>query len=210
MIFKGGEKIGYVEQEGGGESGFTLAEILAILGIVGLLMTLIITYSRTGERQIILFRDEAKVVSAIVRAKTLSVYTYGQSGVPCGYGIHFQAPDTYLIFKDLATHPDCSDADHAYSGTVGLNCTDPTNSGELVQCFSLDPALKFTSFSNGFNGSKCPTSCLDVLFIPPNPDVLIKGPLPPGTYEADIILSLLDNSKSVVIKTTTSGQISTQ
>ncbi|HDH31342.1 MAG TPA: prepilin-type N-terminal cleavage/methylation domain-containing protein, partial [Candidatus Wolfebacteria bacterium] len=53
-------------------SGFTLIELLIVIGIITLLSTMAIFYSHTGERQIILFQEQVKILNAISRAKSLS------------------------------------------------------------------------------------------------------------------------------------------
>ncbi|MDP1538756.1 MAG: hypothetical protein Q8M00_01875, partial [bacterium] len=64
---------------------FTTIEILVIIGILSLLSATLILYSRTAEHQIVLFKEQAKVISILSRAKSLSIVTYGKADVPCGY-----------------------------------------------------------------------------------------------------------------------------
>ena len=56
--------------------GFTLIELVIVIGIVGVLTGGMVFYSRSAERQIILFRDQAKIVEALLRAKSLTISTY--------------------------------------------------------------------------------------------------------------------------------------
>lgn len=159
-----------------------------MLVIVILLSSILIVYSRSGEYQIILFRDQAKVIGAIFKAKSLAIETFGQAGaVPCSYGVHFdQASGSYVIFQDLpASSGDCSTANNQYDGP---------NSGELVQAFQLDSVLKFSSLTLS-----------DVVFIPPNPDVIIT----PSQNQAVITISTVSGGSSTNIKVTESGQITT-
>jgi len=160
---------------------FTTIEILVIIGILSLLSATLILYSRTGERQINLFKEQAKITEIISRAKSLSIATYGKLGVPCGYGVHFEAPSAFLIFKDLAA--DCKDSDQKYSGAA-----------EIYESFQLDSTIIFDSLSLS-----------DIIFIPPDPTVIITPP----QDEATIIIKTIDGSKSIIIKVTNAGQIST-
>lgn len=164
------------------EKGFTLVEILVVMAIIAVVSASLILYSRTGERQIILFRDQAGIIAALSRAKSLSVATFGQAGVPCGYGVHFEAPRKFLLFKDLAS--DCSAADHVYSGP-----------NELFGSFELNQSLNFGNLT-----------LTDIVFIPPNPKVVIT----PLGDEAIINIKTVDGGSSSTIKVTSAGQISTQ
>lgn len=162
---------------------FTTIEILVITGILSLLSAILILYSRTAERQISLFKEQAKIIEIISRAKSLSIVTYGKPDVPCGYGVHFEAPRTFLIFKDLAA--DCKDSDRKYSESAD----------EIQESFQLDSTIRFDSLGLS-----------DILFIPPDPTVIIT-PTPPQD-EAKIIIKTIDGSKSLIIKVNSAGQIS--
>lgn len=163
-------------------SAFTTIEMLVIIGILSLLSATLILYSRTAENQIVLFKEQARVISILSRAKSLSIATYGKLNVPCGYGVHFEAPSTFLIFQDLAA--DCKNSDQKYSGAAEIN-----------KSFQLDPKVIFDSLSLS-----------DILFIPPDPKIVITPP----QDEATIVIKTIDGSKSITIKVTSAGQISTE
>lgn len=164
--------------------GFSIMEMLFMLGIIAILSAIMLFYSKVGERQIILFREQSKAINTLFRAKALSLATFGQVSVPCGYGVHFETPRTFLIFQDLAATNNCSDADSKYSG-----------SSELVDSFELDQSVIFGNLSLS-----------DVIFIPPDPKVIIT----PDQAEATIRIDIVNSSTSAVIKVTKAGQISTQ
>ena len=161
---------------------FTLVEMLVVMAIIAVISASLILYSRTGERQIILFKDQALIVAALSRAKSLSVATFGQAGVPCGYGVHFETPRKFLIFKDLVS--DCNASDNIYSG-----------GNELFESFELNQSLNFGNLT-----------LTDVIFIPPNPKVVIT----PIQDEAVINIRTADGTSSLNVKVTSAGQISTQ
>ena len=75
--------------------GFTTIEMLVVIGVMALMSSVLMVYGRTGERQINLFKEQARIISALSRAKYLSVSTFGKTDVPCGYGVHFEAPRTF-------------------------------------------------------------------------------------------------------------------
>src|SRR3989338_1565423 len=110
-------------------SGVTVIELLVTISVLAMLSAIVITYSRSGERQIALLRDQARVINAILRSKVLATQTYVTEEEFCGYGIHFSASGDFIIFKDLAL--DCSLSDQRYSGA-----------GEEVAVFKLDSNLK--------------------------------------------------------------------
>jgi prepilin-type N-terminal cleavage/methylation domain-containing protein len=81
--------------------GFTLIEVVAVIGVLAITSGILLVNTRTTEVQLNLTQDTANVASAINRAKTLTIQNLGE-GV-CGYGVHF-APgqddgDGYHIFK---------------------------------------------------------------------------------------------------------------
>ena len=162
--------------------GFTIIEIVVILGIIALLTSSLILYSRSGERQVILFREQSRIISALSRAKSLALATFGQPDVPCGYGVHFEARRTFLIFKDLSF--DCATSDHRYSGGE-----------EVVESFELSPVISFDALP-----------ITDVVFIPPDPTVILT----PDQEQAIIFLKTTDGRGSAFIKLTSAGQISTR
>jgi len=172
-------------------SGFTLIEMVIIFGILAIISATLIISLHTGEQQIVLFKEQARIVSVISRAKSLSITTFGEAGVPCGFGVHFEAPSTFLIFKDLA--PDCSAADNKYSGNSANNCEEEP---ECVEKFNLDSTR--VVFDK--------VDLTDIDFIPPNPTVIIT----PDQSEATIDLRTVNGNNSVKIKVNSAGQISTE
>lgn len=161
--------------------GFTIIEMLIIIGTLSFISAILIVNIHSSEQQITLFREQAKIVSILSRAKSLSVATFGKAGVPCGYGVHFEAPSTFLIFKDLAG--DCQVSDKRYSGGT-----------EIYESFQLDPVLNFDTLTLS-----------DVIFIPPDPSVVIT----PSQDEATVIIKAIKSGTSATIKINSAGQIST-
>jgi prepilin-type N-terminal cleavage/methylation domain-containing protein len=164
------------------KKGFTLIELLVIIGILSVLSSILIINIHGGSQMVTVLKEQAKVISIISRAKSLGVATFGQSGVsiPCGYGVHFEEPNIYLIFKDLAEN--CRVSDNKYSGE-----------NELFQSFQLDSTLNFDHLTVS-----------DVIFIPPNPSVIIT----PAQDQAEIIIKSLKADNSATIKINSAGQIS--
>lgn len=160
--------------------GFTTIELLVVIATLSLLSSILILYSRTSEKQLILFKEQARIIGILYRAKSLSIATFGQMNAPCAYGVHFTAPRNFLIFKDLGK--DCEiDADKKY-----------TDESELFESFELDSAVMFDNLS-----------FTDIVFIPPDPSTLIT----PLQDEVLIVIKTLDGKGQVAVKITNFGQI---
>lgn len=160
--------------------GFTLVEVLVTVSITAMLTSVLVLYSRTGERQILLFREQSKVINLIARSKSLALQTYIDGTSSCGYGIHFSLPDTMILFRDLSA--DCANSDNIYSGP-----------GEDFSHLILSSGIVFSA-----------TEINDILFIPPDPTVKLN----PDQVSGIITLQTADGGTSARIKLNNSGQIS--
>lgn len=173
------------------QKGFTIIELLVVLGIMAMLSSIAILYSRTGENQILLFKEQSKVISVILRAKSLALQTFAESAAGvCGYGVHFTgAPDNqFILFKDLAASgSDCGTADQKYSGAT-----------ENFEVNQLDPALKFAQLD-----------LTDIVFVPPDPLVFLNPAPAVGQTSVLIKIATQDGASEVKIKVNNAGQVST-
>lgn len=173
------------------ERGFTLIEIMAVTVVTVILTGVVLGYSRTGEQNILLFRDQAKIVNALLRAKSLALQTYVKGGAACAYGVHLDLSGSFQIFKDkdeLLDRQDCSSANNRYSPNLNEDLDPP-------EIFSLDGKLDFA-----------PDTVKDIVFIPPEPRVLIDQ----SAGEGRITIRLKDGSKQKTIYVNRLGQITTQ
>lgn len=170
-------------------AGFTLIEIIIVFSIVGVLMTGLTLYSRKSEKLLLLFKEQARIVGALQKAKSLAMGAYGQQNAPCGYGVHFNAApvNTFVIFRDLGqTGQPCSSfADKVL--TAG-------NSSEIVETLALDRFLAFGALP-----------AADVVFIPPEPETVLDNDL--NEEEAIISVVIPATADSRRVKITNSGQI---
>lgn len=163
------------------ETGFTLIEILVAISISVLLSAGLILYNRTGEQQIILFKDQAKIINLILRAKSLALQAYNVEGVSgCGYGVHFDPAGIIILFKDQAT--DCAGSDNIYSGP-----------SEEIGRMTFTSKEKFSQLD-----------FTDILYIPPDPKVVLTPALDDGL----IIIGVFNGDSQVKIKVNSSGQVS--
>jgi prepilin-type N-terminal cleavage/methylation domain-containing protein len=165
--------------------GFTLIEMLVVISIMTLLSALLILYSRTGESQLILFKEQARVVSVLNRAKALSIQMFNAPNPPCAFGVNFSPTEnSFLIFRDLAF--DCRISDNKYSGP-----------DELFERYQLDSRIKFKDLT-----------LTDVVFIPPDPKTLIDNGA--NKNEAIVVLETSAGAASLKVKINNAGQITTQ
>jgi prepilin-type N-terminal cleavage/methylation domain-containing protein len=170
--------------------GFTTIEMIIVMAIIAILLSVLVSYSRSGEKQIILFKEQTQIISILTRTKSLSLATYGAANVPCGYGVHFdQASKAYWMFKDLsvpAVGGDCSTADNIYSGAAE----------DIGEKFKLSDQIEFNMITSN-----------DILFIPPSPLIIIGGNS--AINELLIEVNIVGAGDSIGIKASKSGQITT-
>jgi len=172
------------------DKGFTLLELMVVIGIMSVLSAVLLLYNRTGEKQIILSREQARLTSVLFQARSLSLNSFGaeiRGGDVqiCGYGVNFSPPQTFTIFQDrLAGGTNCAASNKIFDG------------GEEVSVQTLDSAIKITSnFSN-------------ILFMPPEPTVVIDGDS--GREQSIVAVSFIDGSNPRQIIVNKYGQISPQ
>ena len=205
----------YEKRSARSTTGFTLIETLVIVIITIILSSIMITYSHIGEKQIVLFRDQAKVVEVLNRAKFLAVQLYKpeafiqlyqQMNVEvkiCGYGVHIDKDNgKFYLFRDLkfsgAFTLECDNQLNMTGGNLYGTPSNPYGYDEVVEEFSLDPRLKFDSSG---------TTLSDIVFIPPDPTIKMT----PNATEATIkIVDKVNSSNNKVIKVNNFGQITAQ
>ena len=186
-------------------SGFSLIEMLVVMSITLVLSAILIGYARESGRQMLLISSQAKVVNIISRAKSLSVATLiDENGLPadaslkiCGYGVHVDRElGQVFIFRDLAVDCSADDPTRRYvfdDKDVKLIST--------LDVFSVpDTTIQFGD----------DTTLTDVLFIPPDPTIVVNANADPFPQSAKITLQSKDKALSVVIKIDNAGKISTK
>lgn len=68
-----------------GRKGFTLVEIIIVVGITAILAGVILTYTSNSRNQVALFVEQAKLAQTVSRTKSLAITTYTKTNPPCGY-----------------------------------------------------------------------------------------------------------------------------
>ena len=180
-------------------SGFTIAEILVIIPIIAILSSILILYNRSTEKQLILFKEQARLISTLNRAKGLALAFFREpSGeIACSYGVRiFPDPDSsYIIFKDLPNDPSvgCSSADNLYSG--------PNE--------NFDKMVEVDKKAIEIDSDPAATTLINIVFLPPDPRVVLNGN-PSLTADQKITLKLKDSNVSRVVKVNKAGQITAE
>ncbi len=180
---------------GSEQSGFTLIELIIVIGISVILSSILFSYSHTTRQQLALYAEEMKLVQTIFRAKSLALASYIQmtSSNVCGYGIHINyVAMNYSLFS--------------YNKPNGLNCKNINSidaaSETKISTFTLDPNVKFISSQAGL------TRLDDILFIPPDPLTIVSSD---GNSVisglASVVIQTLDNSLSARVNVNSAGLI---
>lgn len=151
--------------------GFTLIEILVVIAITLILSAMVLAYSRPSLGQLVLYREQASVVGVLNEAKADAIQKAninpGNSNfdltkfglTACAFGIHFEAPATYILYQAVTSSLVCSPS-------VNL-AYDSSNAAATIQTFTLDPSIKFNLSGN-----------LDIAFAAPNLNVFATYGLP--------------------------------
>lgn len=174
------------------QKGFTLIEVLVVLTVMSFLSGILIIYSRGGEQQVISFKEQARLVSGILRAKSLAIQTFQTQEKVCGYGIHFETSpyNKYVIFREIK----------------GVDPNNPcgANNRRYDLGEEFEPAVNL-----GDSGIKLDQATIgDVFFLPPDPKIYFDGL--PASGEAKITLMTGDGASSAVVLIGPGGQVSTQ
>lgn len=186
MIFKNHQK---------NKFGFSLIELLITVGVLTMMMSVVSSYNHVGEKQIVLMRDQANLIEVFQRAKSLGLSSYNVQGeaIACGYGVHIEMPNTFLIFKDLAN--DCDSADGIFTGDLTKECGASGNL-ECVEKHTLQKGVNFDT--------TLPNSVFrDMTFIPPNPTIKLN----PDASEITIRITDEKSKFSKSLKVNNMGQI---
>jgi len=177
----------------GERRGYSLVELLVVLGITVLLSGVLLAYNRSSERQIVLYRDQALIIGLLNRAKSLAAQKFNPAGsltdVPCAFGLHFdEVSKDFYLFQDIG--PGGCDTPR----TAGF---DGADTAELIETFSLDRRLEFLSI---------PAGGFDVMFVAP--DLNVSTTLLLG-FPITVNIRVLGETLKASIIISSAGQIST-
>ena len=138
------------------QSGFTIIELLVVIAIMGTITGIVLFNIGTERQNSSLLRSAQKLSLDLRRTQNyaLSSKVFKTSGVPCGWGIHFNGNGStnYIIFADLAVSVNCSDRDFLRA----------SGGSEDFENINLDGGIIISSLSGGLS---------DIVFTPPDPIV---------------------------------------
>lgn len=170
--------------------GFTILEMLVVISVMTTLSGILVIYSRTSENQILLFKEQAKIVSTFFRAKTLASQTFSETDPkPCAYGVALSGAEFY-IFKDLpdpAEPGDCTTANKQFDGTT---------SDEVFEVIPLDERLVLSSAETSFD---------EVIFVPPDPSTILNRSA--AVAMAQVVVKISGGDSGLGVKINDAGQI---
>jgi prepilin-type N-terminal cleavage/methylation domain-containing protein len=177
-------------------SGFTLIEIIAVLGVLAVTSAILLVNNSISQQQLSLSKDASGVANAVSRAKSLTLQNLDEN--TCGYGVHFVSvaanQDSYIIFKDKKISGSCNYVYDEGEAVVGQESTS-----------NLDTGLRFVSSNSNF-------LIQDVIFYSSDATVKMTNFSGSGISPAGIVIiqtELIPRSYTT-LKVTTSGQISSK
>lgn len=150
--------------------GFTVLEMLVVLGISGALAAMFVGQGANLKDQVALFREEAKLIQALFQAKSFSLQArqVEGGGAACGYGVNLDEAagelGIYAKMEQAGTCPDINDSeDWSY---------DSFRDEMVGSRFKLDNLVFIRGNSMKF-----------VVFSPPRPEVIYVGDSTEGAIE---------------------------
>ena len=195
------------------KAGFTVPELLVTISVLTLIGAILIVHSRSSERQILLFREQAKVISTFLRAKSLAfnAYLLEAGGAPCAYGVHVDTEaDELIIFRDLDANQE-----NALCDDSSPDAEQPGQGPNYRYDYTPERPEEYlgTQFVIAIDERiTIETEFTDIVFIPPDPRVVITNDgelLPPDRREAVLELILPDGT-SKKVKVNRFGQVSVE
>lgn len=144
---------------------FTLIEVLIVSVIIVILTSVSVVFFKPNREEVNLILSAHQLAQDIRYTEDLSLSGKKlPSGLPSGYGIHLeQGSDSYLIFADM-------DGDNAYEEINDEVIRGPVSLGKNIEILKLKPATP-----------------LDIVAVPPNPDIYINdNPNSNGTIQLSL------------------------
>ena len=183
--------------------GFTLVEILVIIAVTALLSAYIVSYQRTGQRQILLYVETQKMAGLILKAKSLAIESFADTSQGnCGYGLAVNyGSGSYGLFYYTTSTPDTKSK---YVQCSAIKKTGVLASGRITALLAatpLNPEIVFRT--------PVPTDAIYyVLFVPPDPETLIadnNGNISPSS--GAVYLETKDGLAKSTITVNPAGQV---
>jgi len=177
------------------QTGFSLIEMIVVLGISVLLVAVFIGFSNQNTISFIISGERERLINNFNEAKNLALQTFINditNQKVCGYGIHIAADlKSYTLFRDL---PIPKSGECVVAGAyTGNRYYDVGDSDELVGLFNLPNNISFDS----------PLTS-NVFFLPPIPQIVFTPDIVGN--DTDFDLRTNDNNYVFGVRVTRAGQ----
>lgn len=204
--------------------GFTLVEMLVVLGIIALITTIVVTGQSTYNKTLLLTDTTYGVALSAREAQSFGIGSrkFGNVQNP-GYGLHFSSatPSSYILFADTDnTLPATSNCPLGTPGTPEAkpgNCRYDSADG-IVSSYTFDRGFTISKFC-GKTGltrycstDSAPLTSLDLVFTRPNTTTTISGMIGSSLTSfscAEITISDPTQQVTRMIRISSIGEIST-
>ena len=180
------------------QKGFTIIELMVVVGIVAVISGIFLLNYRQGERNLAIQRSAQIVTQNITRAINNSLggkEHNGASGTVSegGYGVRFElGSDTIIVFADC-------DKDGALdTGSGATSCASAPAQGVPYPEIALQQKLESGVTVSAFAGLVGSPSALNIVFVPPDPTTLFLPALSAGIQEAEITLRDTQGNEKVI------------
>jgi type II secretory pathway pseudopilin PulG len=182
--------------------GFSLVELLVVLGIIMFLASVVLTSQSNFNKTLVLANTAYDIALSIRGAET---YGLGSRTTSAGignapYGVHFESGSqtSFELFADTSppvscTIPTCSPGDRKYTN----------GSDTRIQTYNIQNGIRVTDFCINTNGWTCVANgltYLDISFLRPYPEPIFKtntSSLFPVTQACITVYSPYGGSRSV-------------
>jgi prepilin-type N-terminal cleavage/methylation domain-containing protein len=202
---------------------FTLVEMLVVIGISTLVSAAAILYSNTGQNEVALTVETAKVAQLVLQARELALDTYTGTVTsttrPCAYGVHLDFnsnPQTYSLFAYMVPNDivPCPSVATVVSTTILSFGQGGNTSAYAPSSWQLPVSQGVALVTPGT--ATCTHPITDVLFYPPAPTTMIVlinsnnngGFSSPSPAESSICLQTTDKKNFATITISPEGQVS--
>jgi prepilin-type N-terminal cleavage/methylation domain-containing protein len=198
------------------QKGFTLVEMLVVLGIIAIISAIAVTGQSTFNQNLLLTNTAYTVAFSAREAQSFGLSSRKFGVIQnAGYGVHFDRslPGSYLLFADISNTPGIPPSTCPVSaGGPDVkygNCVyDSSPADGLVERFTFSRGFKILSFCGKETGtgtlycstSSTPLSTLDMVFTRPNTSSVISGTVSGSLREFSCAIITLTDSGNVANK----------
>ncbi|MHA1481960.1 MAG: pilus assembly FimT family protein [Candidatus Heimdallarchaeaceae archaeon] len=184
------------------EKGFTLLELLVVVGIIATLSSIVLGGYRAGEDKFALQRSANKLSQDLRRAENMAMMgnpapvNFGEIFPSGGYGFYFDVATSTGAAGYYTFFCDCNNNVEYESGGASVSCASSTVATpfpESMEVLSLETGVVISAVS--------PSTAFSITFFPPDPIIKITGADSQAYDEATITLDLFGKTKTITINT---------